>query len=192
MGVDQPDFGALFDDMVLHDGEIVPFAAVLQPRIEAEVALVLRGDLENADLSLEDLAGAVGHVLPAIEIVGSRIAGWDITILDTVADDASSGMLVLGTTAVDPASVDLAEVSMMLSVDGEVQSTGTGAACLGHPYRAALWLARRMVREGSPLLAGDVIMTGGLGPMIDLRPGMTVSATISSLGTVTTGREPSP
>ncbi len=192
LGVDQPDFGALFDDMLLHDGEAVPYRAVLQPKVEAEVAIVLGRDLDGADLTLDDVAAAVDHLLPAIEVVGSRIAGWDISIVDTVADNASSGMFVLGGQPVDPASIELGEAAMTLAVDGVERSTGTGAACLGHPYRAALWLARRMVEEGAPLRAGDVVMTGALGPMVDLTPGSTVTASIAGLGTVTTSRGAAP
>src|SRR4029453_11600381 len=124
-----------------------------------------------------------------LEVVGSRIAGWDITILDTIADNASSGMFVLGSTPVDPASLELRDATMTLTADGAVASTGTGAACLGHPYNAALWLARRMVLEGTPLQAGDVIMSGALGPMIELTPGVAIEATIEGLGTVRTRGE---
>lgn len=188
LGVDQPDYGVLFDDMVLHDGETVPFRAVLQPRVEAEVAVVLARPLDGPDLTEEDVASAVGHLLPAIEVVGSRIASWDISIVDTIADNASSGMVVLGSTPVDPDGLDLVTASMALRVDGSVASEGTGAACLGHPYRAALWLARKMVDLGTPLRAGDLIMTGALGPMVDLVPGVEVVATIDGLGTVRTSR----
>jgi len=192
LGVDQPDFGALFDDMRLSDGDTVAYRAVLQPRIEAEVALVLNRAVAGDDLTIERLAEAVDHLLPALEIVGSRIAGWDITILDTIADNASSGMFVLGRTPIAPATINLRDVEMTLTVDGAVASTGTGAACLGHPYDAALWLARRMVAEGTPLQAGDVVMTGALGPMVDLLPGASIEATITGLGTVRTSRESTP
>src|SRR5262245_14140996 len=192
LGVDQPDFGALFDDMLLHDGGTVPYCAVLQPRAETEVALVLARPIEDPVTSLDDLAAAIDHLLPAIEVVGSRIAGWDITIVDTVADNASSGMFVLGTTPIDPAGLDLAAAAMTMTLDGRVVSTGTGAACLGHPYNAALWLARRMIAEGTPLAAGDIVMSGALGPMQDLAPGSTAQATIDGLGTVTVRREEGP
>jgi len=189
LGVDQPDFGALFDDMRLSDGDTIPYRAVLQPRVEAEVAVVVNRTLDGDDLTLDDVVAAVDHLLPALEIVGSRIVGWDITILDTVADNASSGMFVLGTQPIDPATVELGTATMTLTVDGAIASTGTGAACLGHPYNAALWLARRMVAAGTPLQAGDVVMTGALGPMVDLVPGASVEATIDGLGTVCTSRE---
>jgi 2-keto-4-pentenoate hydratase len=138
------------------------------------------------------VAAAVDHVLPAIEVIGSRIAGWDISILDTIADNASSGMIVLGATPVDPRRVELPEVTMRLTVDGVERSAGSGSASLGHPYNAALWLARRMVLEGTPLQAGDVLMTGSLGPVVDLVPGAGVVVTIDGLGTVSTSREAQP
>lgn len=186
LGVDQPDVGALLADMGLVDGEPVPAGAVLQPMVEAEVALVLARDLAQPDVTLTELLGAVDCVLPAIEVVGSRIAGWDITILDTIADNASSGMYVLGTRPVRPGDVELRDVTMELRVDGEVASSGTGSACLGHPYIAALWLARRLVAVGDPLRAGDVVLTGALGPMVPLIPGAEIDVTISDLGTVRT------
>lgn len=192
LGVDQPDFGALFDDMLVHDGGTVSYRSVLQPRAEAEVALVLGRPIDDPNVTVDDLAAAVDHLLPAIEVVGSRIDGWDITILDTVADNASSGMFVLGATPVDPASVDLASVTMTMTLDGEPDSEGTGAACLGHPYNAALWLARRMVAEGTPLQAGDIVMSGALGPMKDLAPGSTARAAIDGLGSVSVTREEAP
>jgi 2-keto-4-pentenoate hydratase len=188
LGVDQPDFGALFDDMRLDDGDMVPYRAVLQPRIEAEVALVLNRPLDDEDLTVDQLAAAVDHLLPALEVVGSRIVGWDITILDTIADNASSGMFVLGTTPIRPDTVELRDAAMTLTVNSAVASTGSGAACLGHPYNAALWLARRMVAEGTPLQPGDVVMTGALGPMVDLNPGDVIEATIQGVGAVRTLR----
>jgi 2-keto-4-pentenoate hydratase len=189
LGVDQPDFGVLFEDMRLSDGDGVPCRGVLQPRVEAEVAVVAGRDLADPELDLRGLAEAVDHLLPAIEVVGSRIAGWDIGIVDTVADNASSGLFVLGTTPVGPDTVDLVRGGMSLSVDGVERSTGSGAACLGHPYNAALWVARLMAERGTPLRAGDVIMTGALGPMVDLAPGARVEAIIEGLGRVRTHRE---
>jgi 2-keto-4-pentenoate hydratase len=186
MGVDQPDFGTLFADMCLADGEPIPAGAVLQARAEAEVAVVLNRDLPNPDMTFGELTSAIDHLLPAIEVVGSRIRDWDISIVDTVADNASSGAFVLGANAVDPRSVDLYAAGMVLELGGRVRSVGAGAACLGHPFRAALWLARRMAAEGEPLRAGDLVLTGALGPIVPLEPGLPVQATIQGLGTVRT------
>jgi 2-keto-4-pentenoate hydratase len=190
LGVDQPDFGVLFADMCLADGEPVPFGAIQQPRVEAEVAIVLGRDLESPDVTIHELIGAIDFLLPAIEVVGSRIEGWDISILDTVADNASSGMFVLGTRPVLPGALELRDVGMSLEMNGSVASIGSGAACLGHPYRAALWLARTLARRGAALRAGDVLMTGALGPMVDLRPGSSAVASIQGLGEVRTSMPP--
>ncbi|MCB0968676.1 MAG: fumarylacetoacetate hydrolase family protein [Ilumatobacter sp.] len=189
LGVDQPDFGALTADMCLTSGESIPTAAILQPKVEAEVALVLASDLDQPDSTVAELIAAIDFVVPAIEVVGSRIADWDIGILGTIADNASSGMFVLGTRPVAPGEVDLAEVRMELRVDGTVASTGTGAACLGHPYIAALWLARRSYEVGRPLRAGDVVLTGSLGPLVPLEPGAEVDMSITGLGSVRTARD---
>lgn len=190
LGVDQPDFGALFADMSLVDGEPVPTGAVLQPRVEAEAALVLSHDLVRPDLTINELIRSIDAVYASIEVVGSRIAGWDISILDTIADNASSGMFVLGTRPVRPADIELRDVRMSMTIDGAVVSSGVGSNCLGHPCRAALWLARRLAALGTPLLAGDVVMTGAMGPMVPLEPGQAVTASIEGLGTVSTSSEP--
>lgn len=189
LGVSAPDLGTLLADMVLVDGEPVPAGAVLQARVEAEVALVVGRDLDAPDVTLVELLRAVEAVLPALEVVGSRIEGWDISILDTVADNASCGLVVLGTRPVAPGDLDLAGIGMSMEVGGAVVSVGSGAACLGHPYRAALWLARQRARAGTPVRAGDLIMTGALGPMASLPPGAAVVAHLQGLGTVRTVQE---
>ncbi|WP_367573476.1 2-keto-4-pentenoate hydratase [Streptomyces griseoaurantiacus] len=187
LGVSRPDFGALFADMEVARGDEVPHGALLQPRVEAEVALVLARDLPHADSTAVDVLRAVDFALPALEIVDSRIAGWDITLLDTVADNAASGRYVLGGSPVPLAGLDLREVRMSMTRDGEVVSEGTGAACLGSPLNAAVWLARTLAGLGDPLRAGDVVLTGALGPMVPASPGDTFEAEVSGLGTVQAG-----
>ncbi|WP_408899892.1 2-keto-4-pentenoate hydratase (plasmid) [Nocardioides sp. R1-1] len=182
--VGQPDFGMLFDDMVYQDGDVVPFDAVLQPRAEAEIAFVLRSDLDRDDLDIPTVRTAIEYAVAAIEICGSRIDDWDITFADTVADNASSGAFVLGTDHRSLEDFEPREVEMSMSVDGDVVSAGSGAACLGDPLEAVLWLARQARSLGDPLRAGQVILSGALGPMRAAAPGVSVTAEISGLGTV--------
>ncbi|GCB44629.1 2-keto-4-pentenoate hydratase [Streptomyces sp. NL15-2K] len=190
LGVDQPDFGALLSDMAVPDGGTVPRGRLLQPKIEAEVALVLASDLPHAETTLADVLRAVDFALPALEIVDSRIANWDISLVDTVADNASSGLFVLGGTPVPLTSVDLRAVRMTLTRDGEEVSQGTGADCLGSPLNAAMWLASTLAAMGNPLRAGDVVLTGALGPMTAALPGSRFEAAISGLGSVRVGFAP--
>ncbi|WP_030406264.1 2-keto-4-pentenoate hydratase [Streptomyces albus] len=165
-GVFQPDFGVLFADMVYAHTEPVPLGRFLQPRAEGEIAFVLGRDLDMPGATVADVLRATDFVLPAIEIVDSRIAGWVLAITDTVADNASSGAVVLGTTPFRLDGRDLARVGMTLYHDGEPVSFGAGHACLGSPVVAVAWLARETARRGQPLRAGDLVMSGALGPMV--------------------------
>ncbi|MFJ9779146.1 2-keto-4-pentenoate hydratase [Amycolatopsis sp. NPDC101161] len=184
LGVDRPDFGALFSDMALDHGGSIPAGRLLQPKVEAEIALVLGADLPGPECSVADVRAATAFLAPALEIVDSRIAGWDITIVDTVADNASSGLFVLGDTREALDAVEPAEVEMQLHRDGELVSQGTGRDCLGDPLNAAAWLATTLARRGEPLRAGDVVLTGALGPMVPAAPGDVFTARISGLGEV--------
>ncbi|UED87898.1 2-keto-4-pentenoate hydratase [Streptomyces profundus] len=184
LGVDQPDFGALFADMAVPDGGLVPAGRLLQPKVEAEVALVLGRDLPHAACTVADVLRAVDFALPALEIVDSRIAGWDITFADTVADNASSGLFVLGGTPVPLTGLDLRGVRMTLTRGGAEVSTGSGADCLGSPLNSAAWLASVLSGAGDALRAGDIVLTGALGPMVPAAPGDSFEARISSLGAV--------
>jgi 2-keto-4-pentenoate hydratase len=185
MQVDTPDFGVLFADMAYGDSQPIPFGDLLQPRVEAEVAFVLGADLPEADVTAPELLRAVEFVLPAIEVVDSRIADWDISIFDTVADNASSGLFVTGGSPRALLEIDdLRASEMALTVDGEVVSSGTGSACLGHPLNAVVWLANAVAARGEPLRAGELVLSGSLGPLVPVRAGLTYEARISGLGSV--------
>ena len=184
LGVDQPDFGQLFADMAVNDGDTVAPGRLLQPKVEAEIAFVMARSPDAKRLTSAELISSVAYVLPAIEIVDSRVADWNIGIVDTVADNASSGLFVLGTKPVAIADVDLGLCGMVLEKNGEPVSFGAGAACLGHPLHALGWLAAKMAEIGRPLQQGDVVLSGALGPMAAVVPGDNVEARINGLGTV--------
>jgi len=184
LGVGQPDFGALFADMALGDGEEIAWDRVLQPKVEGEVALVLDRDLTAEAATAADVFRATAYAVAAIEVVDSRVAGWDIRIADTVADNASSGLFVLGGTPRRLDGLDLRLCGMVLELHGQPASFGAGAACLGHPLNAAVWLARQMVKNGTPLRAGDVLLTGALGPVLAVEPGDLAEVHVGGLGSV--------
>jgi 2-keto-4-pentenoate hydratase len=183
LGVDSPDFGVLLDEMAVPDAGCADIGRLLQPRIEAEVAFVLAHDLDLAAPTDVDVVAATAYVVAALEIVDSRIAGWDITLLDTVADNASAGLFVLGSTS-RALDLDLAGCAMTMSRGGDVVSTGLGRDCLGSPVRAVAWLASTAHALGAPLRAGDIVLSGALGPVIDVRPGDTFAAEVAGVGGV--------
>jgi 2-keto-4-pentenoate hydratase len=182
LGVDQPDFGVLFADMEIADGGTLDPARTLQPKAEAEIALVLGAALTGADTTPEQVAAAVSSAHAAIEIVDSRIADWKIAFADTVADNGSSAFYVLAKQGKPLAGLDLYTAGMVMEINGQIVSLGAGAAALGHPLNAAAWLALTLARRGEPLKAGDVLLTGALGPMVTLAPGDHVRTIIGGLG----------
>ncbi|MBL7500918.1 fumarylacetoacetate hydrolase family protein [Frankia sp. CNm7] len=184
IGVDRPDFGVLFDDMSYADGELIPVGRLLQPKAEAEVAFLLGRDIEDAS-DPAALRDAVELAFPALEIVDSRIADWRIGITDTVADNASSGVFVVGTTGTPLDAVAPIDVTMTMRRGDEVVSTGTGRDCLGDPLNALAWLAATLIDVGTPLRAGDLVLSGALGPMVSVSAGDVFVADIAPLGTVT-------
>ena len=191
LGVDQPDFGVLFDDMAIADSGVLDRARALQPKAEAEVALVMAHDLADPKATAADVQRAAAYAVAAIEIVDSRILDWKITFADTVADNGSSAFYVLGREQKPLDGLDLYTCGMALEINGAIASLGAGAACLGHPLEAAAWLARTLAANGERLHAGDVVLTGALGPMVALSPGDQVTAKIGGLGAVsfTYGRD---
>ena len=183
LGVDQPDFGVLLDDMAVPDHGTVPLGRLLQPKVEGEIAFRLSADLVG-DFDSAAVRAAVASAHAAIEIVDSRVAGWDIRIADTVADNASSGMFVISEHAVALDDVEPIDVEMTLEVNGVPASSGNGAACLGDPLLALEWLARTAVEFDDPLRAGELVLSGALGPMVVVSAGDRVDVQISGLGAV--------
>lgn len=183
LGVDQPDFGVLFDDMNCLPGSPVDTARLLQPKVEAEIAFVLSRTID-APVTAHSVRQYVESAAPALEIVDSRIERWDITFGDTVADNGSSALYALG----EPVAVDdlpeLTEVTMSMTQNGEVVSQGVGSACLGSPWEALAWLSNTCREVGAELRAGDVVLSGALGPMVAVAPGSTYTATLSGIGVV--------
>ena len=183
LGVDQPDFGYLLDAMDVSpqavQGEAVSMGTLLQPRVEGEVAFVLGRDVDDDDITLDVVRAAVDVALPALEIVDSRIADWQIGFTDTVADNASSGLFVVGTDGRRLDELEPREVTMSLTINGEERSAGTGAACLGDPLEALRWLAVQAKAFGDPLRAGHLVLSGALGPFVPFGPGDRVVTTIS-------------
>ncbi|MDE1180083.1 fumarylacetoacetate hydrolase family protein [Paraburkholderia sp.] len=184
LGVDSPDFGMLFDDMGYGDGEPIPSSLLTQPKIEAEVAFVMGRDLRMPNPGQVDVLNAIDYALPALEIVGSRIANWNIRITDTIADNASASAYVLGASPRKLSEFDVHLCGMVMERRGEPVSVGAGAACLGNPINAVVWLARTMATLGTPLRAGDLVLSGALGPMVSVAPGDIVDARINGLGSV--------
>ena len=184
LGVDQPDFGFLLDTMACPTDAPIDITRTLQPKIEAEVAFVLAHDLTAPVIGPADVAAATAYVVAALEIVDSRIAAWDIDIVDTVADNASSGLFVLGDQYIELGDLDLPACLMTLRRHDEVVSEGSGAACLGDPLIAVAWLAATARNHGRPLRAGEIVLSGALGPMVPVAPGDGFHAEISGLGEV--------
>lgn len=185
LGVDQPDYGVLLDDMAFLEGLPIPFSVLHQPKVEAELAFVLRRDLDLPNPTIVDVINAIDYALPALEIVGSRIAHWKIRLVDTVADNASSSGFVLGGSPRLLRDIDLRGLQMSMTCEqGTEVSKGSGAACLGNPLNAVAWLARTLARNGAPLRAGDLVLSGALGPMVAVEPGKTYTARLDGLGSV--------
>jgi 2-keto-4-pentenoate hydratase len=184
LGVNQPDFGVLLDRMFLPEGTTADITRFLQPRAEPEIGFVLGRRLSGPGVSVAEAVAAVDFVLPALEIIDSRIANWKITLPDTIADNASSGGLVLGSRPVRLEDINLSLTGCLLHRNGRLVDTGAGGAVLGSPVNALVWLANVLGERGVALEAGHVILPGSLTAAIPVNPGDTISATFDRIGTV--------
>ncbi|WP_374277557.1 2-oxopent-4-enoate hydratase [Azonexus sp.] len=182
LGVHQPDFGWLLDGMVYNEGESIPMDTLIQPKAEGEIAFLLKKDLQGPGVTAADVLAATEGVMACFEIVDSRIQDWKIKIQDTVADNASCGVFVLGDQLVDISQVDLALCGMVLEKNGEIVVTGAGAATLGHPVNAMVWLANTLGRLGIALKAGDIVLSGAMGAMVPVQKGDNLRCTIGGIG----------
>jgi 2-oxopent-4-enoate/cis-2-oxohex-4-enoate hydratase len=182
LGVRQPDFGYMLDGMIYNEGESIPMDTLIQPKAEGEIAFVMKHDLMGPGVTAADVLAATEGVMTCFEIVDSRIRDWKIKIQDTVSDNASCGVFVLGDRLVDPREVDLATCGMVLEKNGEISCTGAGAATLGNPVNAMVWLTNTLGRLGIPLKAGEVVLSGSLGPMIPVKAGDNLRVTIGGIG----------
>lgn len=182
LGVHQPDFGYLLDGMVYNEGESIPMDTLIQPKAEGEIAFLMKKDLMGPGVTAADVLAATAGVMACFEIVDSRITDWKIKIQDTVADNASCGVFVLGDKLVDISQVDLALCGMVLEKNGEIVVTGAGAATMGHPVNAMVWLANTLGRLGIPLKAGDIVLSGAMGAMVPVQKGDSLRVTIGGIG----------
>ncbi|MEV6236163.1 2-keto-4-pentenoate hydratase [Lentzea sp. NPDC051838] len=182
MGVDEPDYGHLLDDMQL--AGTADASAYLYPRVEVEIAFVLAADLPGEGCTVEDVLAATEFVAPAIELIDSRIIDWKIGLQDTIADNASSAGFMLGSERVHPSSLDIGAVAATLRRNGEVVAEGRGDAVLGDPAIAVAWLAEKVASFGVRLLAGDIVLPGSCTRAIDARPGDEFHAEFAGLGSV--------
>ncbi|MGG0719473.1 fumarylacetoacetate hydrolase family protein [Robertmurraya massiliosenegalensis] len=184
LGVDEPDYGHLLDRMVVENGGRVPADKVLQPKVEGEIAFVLNKELRGPNVTTLDVLQATEYVVPALEIVDSRVQDWKIKLADTVADNASSGFFVLGGKPLKVDEVDLKMVGMVLTKNGEIVNTGVGAAALGNPASCVAWLANKLSEFDIPLRAGEIILSGALSAAVEAKQGDSFTARFTHLGQV--------
>ena len=182
LGVHQPDFGYLLDSMVFNEGESVDMDTLIQPKAEGEIAFLLKKDLQGPGVTAADVLAATEGVMACFEIVDSRIQDWKIKIQDTVTDNASCGVFVLGDQLVDIADLDLALAGMVLEKNGEIVVTGAGAATMAHPVNAMVWLANMLGSLGIALKAGDIVLSGAMGAMVPVARGDNLRMTIGGIG----------
>ncbi|WP_427132303.1 2-keto-4-pentenoate hydratase [Pseudarthrobacter sp. S9] len=185
LGVDSPDFGFFFEDMVHHDGADISASNFIQPKVEPEFGFVLKHSLQGPGVTLEQAAAAIDAVYPAIEIIDSRITDWDIKLVDTVADNASCGAIAVGSTALDVDPSVLMEISCSLVIDGQTMGTGTGADVMGNPVAPLAWLANVLGEQGVVLDSGQLILPGSFTKAEPVTAGSTAAADFGPLGKLT-------
>ena len=184
LNVDQPDYGHILDNMVLQDAAVFPRGELIQPKIEPEIAFILDRELKGPGVTPMEVLSATRFVVPALEIIDSRIEGWKIKLCDTIADNASSARVVLGNSPKRVDQFDLKLIGMVLEKNGDIVQTGAGGAVLGHPAVAVAWLANALGQYGVSLNAGDIIMPGALCGAADVGAGDLLQATFAGLGSV--------
>ena len=184
LGVDEPDYGHLLDKMVVENGGFISIEQVLQPKVEAEIAFILKKELRGPNLTALDVLQATDYVVPALEIVDSRIKDWKIKLADTVADNASSGFYVLGGKPTRIEDIDLELIGMAFSKNGELVNTGVGAAALGNPANCVAWLANKLSEFDITLREGEVLLSGALSAAVEARAGDSFTARFGHIGQV--------
>jgi 2-keto-4-pentenoate hydratase len=184
LGVDEPDYGHLTDDMLVPEGEACRRDELLLPKVEGEVAFVMERRLQGPGLHAADVLRATAGIMPALEIVDSRIHDWKIKLVDTVADNASSARFVLGSRLMDPADFDLRLIGMCLEKNGAVVNSGAGVAVWGHPAAAVAWLGNKLAELGGAIEPGDVVLSGAVTAAVDVKAGDVVEAHFDRLGSV--------
>jgi len=184
LGVNEPDYGHLLDDMKIADDSIVHISEFISPKIEAEIGFILGEDLKGPNVTYLDVLMATKYVTPVLEIIDSRIADWQIQLADTVADNGSSAKVVVGTQVTEIAGVDLRTAGMVLYRNGEITATGSGAAALGHPAQAVAWLANKLAEFDISLKAGELILPGALSAAVPVKKGDHIQAQFGTLGSV--------
>jgi len=184
LGVDQPDFGVLYSHTQIENNSAISHTELMQPKAEAEIAFVLKSGFDQPVTDIQQIIDVTDYICASIEVVGSRVANWDIRITDTVADNASASHFVLSNEKVSPQDFDFENCQMKLFKNGEIESQGNGAACMGNPLNAVMWLANTRLQLGNPLKAGEIILSGALGPMVAASSGDVFTAEIDGLGAV--------
>lgn len=184
LGVSEPDYGHLLDDMLIENGGDISYKRVIQPKVEAEIAFILKKDLKGPRISTLDVLQATECVVPALEIIDSRIRNWDITLPDTIADNASSGFYLLGDKPMSIDQLNLKQTGMALYRNGRLCNTGVGAAALGDPAYCVAWLANKLAEFDITLKAGEIILSGALSVAVSAKPGDFFQARFANIGEV--------